>query len=473
MPMSSSRSLSTVAALEPDDAAAFRPLQLPMQIGPLALNRIRDNLGARPKKRRVGRGVGSGRGRHCGRGMKGRKQRAGNHNLLRNDGGQTRLQKKLPKLGHWRPRLEYVYINLCKLQDAIKRGHLTVPTDRPIGVKDLFDAKLITLRQRHSGVHLMARGGETFDMPLNIEVQLASQRAIEVVEAAGGSVESVYYSRLTLRALLKPHRFEAAPVGKRHGAMRPRPALPPPKLMRDIYMSERHRGYLRNLAPGDVVRPQVQGAMTTLPRAGSACTAPPPSAPSAAAVGVLGCPSPLTAALALGPALPPPIAFALASRLPLCGYTGAPFARRPLAAPKTVLPWLGSCRSAGHGSRQALHQTRRDRHRCGRAAGEYARVRGAGREAKPQNAAIHSRRLARPSRPWRAVTRAVWRDGCGIMPIRCTHCRHRGMNLCAPHRTRHALQHAACAHMGPWPGRSCRMPHALVSDRRHIRRAFF
>jgi len=256
MPMSSSRSLSTVAALEPDGAAACRPLELPMHIGPLALNRIRDNLGARPKKRRVGRGVGSGRGRHCGRGMKGRKQRAGNHNLLRNDGGQTRLQKKLPKFGHWRPRLEYVYINLCKLQDAIKRGHLTVPTDRPIGVKDLFDAKLITLRQRHSGVHLMARGGETFDMPLNIEVQLASQQAIEVVEAAGGSVESVYYSRLTLRALLKPHRFEAAPVGKRHGAMRPRPALPPPKLMRDIYMSERHRGYLRNLAPGDVVRPQ-------------------------------------------------------------------------------------------------------------------------------------------------------------------------------------------------------------------------
>ena len=231
-------------------------LDLPGTVGPLALHLIRDNLGSRPVKRRIGRGVGSGRGRHCGRGMKGRKARAGNHGLLKQDGGTTRLQKGLPKMGDWRPRLEYTYINLFRLQDAVRSGRLPVPEGRPISVKDLFDAKLVTLRQRHAGVKLLGAGHDSFDTPLHLEVQLATQKSIEAVERAGGSVTSVYYSRLTLRALLKPHRFEAAPVGKRHGVMRPRPALPPPKLMSKVYLSERHRGYLRHLLPGDVVRPE-------------------------------------------------------------------------------------------------------------------------------------------------------------------------------------------------------------------------
>ncbi len=239
-------------------------LDLPLSVGPLALNQIRDNLGARPVKRRVGRGVGSGRGRHCGRGMKGRRARAGNHGLLKQDGGTTRLQKGLPKMGDWRPRLEYAYINLWRIQEAVDSGRLPVPEDRPIDVRDLFNAKLVTLRQRHAGVKLLGRGHNSYSKPLRIEVQLATQRAIQAVEEAGGSIETVYYSRLTLRALLKPHRFEAAPVGQRHGAMRPRPALPPPKLMSRIYLSERHRGYLRHLEPGDVVRPQEHPAHVDL-----------------------------------------------------------------------------------------------------------------------------------------------------------------------------------------------------------------
>ena len=239
-------------------------LNLPVGVGPLALNRIHDNIGARPVKRRVGRGVGSGRGRYCGRGMKGRKARAGNHGLLRHDGGQTTLQKGLPKMGAWRPKLEYAYINLWRIQEAVASGRLPVPEERPIDVRDLFNAKLVTLRQRHAGIRLLGRGHESYSTPLRLEVQMASQRAIEAVERAGGSIETVYYSRLTLRSLLKPHRFEAAPVGKRHGAMRPRPALPPPKLMTRIYMSERHRGYLRQLQPGDVVRPQEHPAHVDL-----------------------------------------------------------------------------------------------------------------------------------------------------------------------------------------------------------------
>ena len=70
-------------------------LQMPTEIGPFALNNIRDNIGARRKTRRLGRGVGSGRGRKLGRGQKGLKSRAGNHGLLKSDGGQTKLTKRV------------------------------------------------------------------------------------------------------------------------------------------------------------------------------------------------------------------------------------------------------------------------------------------------------------------------------------------------------------------------------------------
>ncbi len=231
-------------------------LEMPDGVGPLALNQIRDNYGARRKKRRLGRGVGSGRGRKSGRGQKGMRARSGNHGFLGRDGGQTKLQKAVPKMGHWRPQREYQRFNLESLEEAVGRGRLRAGTpEQPITVKDLFDARLVTLRGKHMGVTLLGRGAARFRTPVHIEVQMASQTAIDAVERAGGTISTVFYSRLTLRALLKPHRFEAAPVGHRHGGMRPRPALPPPKLMRDVYLTERYRGYLRQLKPGDVVRP--------------------------------------------------------------------------------------------------------------------------------------------------------------------------------------------------------------------------
>lgn len=225
-------------------------LVLPYETGPLACNLIRDNQGAHKKKRRVGRGIGSGRGRTCGRGQKGTRARAGNYGLVWKQGGQAPLWKSTPKSGFYRPRLHYQYINLGDLQRHIDTGRLAVPEERPLGVKDLFDAKLITLRQKYSGVKLLGGGSEQLTTPVHIEVQDATQRAIEAVEAVGGSIETVYYSRLTLRALLKPEKIEAK------GQLHPRPALPPPRLMRNLYMSEPKRGYLRNLKEGDVVRPQ-------------------------------------------------------------------------------------------------------------------------------------------------------------------------------------------------------------------------
>ena len=223
-------------------------LQMPTEIGPFALNNIRDNIGARRKAKRVGRGVGSGKGKTIGRGQKGLKSRAGNHGLLLSDGGQTKLTKRVPKRGFYRPKKEFCTVYLDDLERHIRSGRLKVPEERPITVKDFYDARLITHRMRHSGIHLVTTGrSKGLTTPVRIEAQKATHRAIAQVEEAGGSIETVYYSRLNLRALLKPEKFEAR--------LLPRPALPPPKEMLQ-YMREDKRGYLRNLQPGDVVRPQ-------------------------------------------------------------------------------------------------------------------------------------------------------------------------------------------------------------------------
>jgi len=239
------RSRSMSLAVEP----AAQQLSFSMDVGPLACHLIRDNYGAWTKKRRRGRGIGSGRGRKSGRGQKGMKARAGNKGILQRSGRQSVLEDKVPKSGFHRPRLRYKLLSLHRLQDVISSGRLPVPEDRPITVKDLFDHKILTLRQKYAGVMLMGRGASHFKTPVKMEVQNASHQAIAAVEQAGGSVETVYYSRLTLRAKLKPEKFV------KKGQLHPRPALPPPKLMRDVYMSEAKRGYLRDLKPGEVVRP--------------------------------------------------------------------------------------------------------------------------------------------------------------------------------------------------------------------------
>ena len=111
------RSLSTAVERAPSyhpppppidvNRSAALLLQMPTEIGPFALNNIRDNLGARRKTRRLGRGVGSGRGRKLGRGQKGLKSRAGNHGLLKSDGGQTKLTKRVRHARACAPATDY------------------------------------------------------------------------------------------------------------------------------------------------------------------------------------------------------------------------------------------------------------------------------------------------------------------------------------------------------------------------------
>src|SRR5277367_3270629 len=90
----------------------------------MKLNELRDNAGARPKSKRLGRGIGSGKGKTSGKGVKGQKAREGVA-LNGFEGGQLPIYRRLPKRGFANvSRKEYAPINLGTLEAAIASGKL-------------------------------------------------------------------------------------------------------------------------------------------------------------------------------------------------------------------------------------------------------------------------------------------------------------------------------------------------------------
>lgn len=152
----------------------------------MKLNEIADNPGSRPKIMRVGRGIGSGKGKTCGRGVKGQKARSGVA-VKGFEGGQMPIHRRLPKGGFTNLfRTEYIAVNLGRIQAAIDAGKLT-----PGGLLDadaLAAAGVVGLR-RGIGVRLLARGELT--AAVSLKVDAASAKAVDAVAAAGGSVEFV------------------------------------------------------------------------------------------------------------------------------------------------------------------------------------------------------------------------------------------------------------------------------------------
>ena len=148
----------------------------------MKLNELRDNPGARPKSKRLGRGIGSGKGKTSGKGVKGQKARTG-VSLNAFEGGQMPLYRRLPKRGFWNPfRKEYAPVNLGALETALASGRLDA--SRPIDEAVLKAAGLV--RGKHEGVRLLAKGEIT--RAVTITVSGASASAIEAVRKAGGSV---------------------------------------------------------------------------------------------------------------------------------------------------------------------------------------------------------------------------------------------------------------------------------------------
>ena len=151
---------------------------------PLKLNELRDNPGARPKFKRLGRGIGSGKGKTSGKGVKGQKAREGVA-LNGFEGGQLPIYRRLPKRGfHNLFRVEFAPVNLGSLDKAIGSGRLKA--DAPITEESLREAGLVRGGKSAMGVRLLAKGAVT--RALNITVTGASVAAVAAIEAAGGSV---------------------------------------------------------------------------------------------------------------------------------------------------------------------------------------------------------------------------------------------------------------------------------------------
>ncbi|PHK94002.1 50S ribosomal protein L15 [Pseudoroseomonas rhizosphaerae] len=150
----------------------------------MKLNELRDNEGARLKFKRVGRGIGSGKGKTSGRGVKGQKARTG-VSLNGFEGGQLPIYRRLPKRGFVNPfRKEYAPLNLRSLDAAIESGRL--PADQPIDEAALEAAGLVRTGAKVAGVRLLAQG--EIKRAVTITVSGASAAARAAIEAAGGTI---------------------------------------------------------------------------------------------------------------------------------------------------------------------------------------------------------------------------------------------------------------------------------------------
>ena len=148
----------------------------------MKLNELRDNPGSTQKLMRVGRGVGSGKGKTGGRGVKGQKSRRG-VSINGFEGGQMPLHMRMPKRGfnalnHKRTQ----WINLATLQNAIDNKKIDAKSE--ITEDALVEAGV--LRRKKDGVRLLARG--ELKAKVSITVTGASAAAIAAVEKAGGKV---------------------------------------------------------------------------------------------------------------------------------------------------------------------------------------------------------------------------------------------------------------------------------------------
>lgn len=148
----------------------------------MRLHELHDNPGATKRKKRVGRGPGSGMGKTAGRGIKGQKSRSGVA-INGYEGGQMPLYQRLPKRGFNKPnRKAFAVINLGLIQKFIDAKKLDAGN---ITEDSLVASGLV--RRKKDGVRVLAKGEITSKM--TIDVTGASKSAVEAVEKAGGTLK--------------------------------------------------------------------------------------------------------------------------------------------------------------------------------------------------------------------------------------------------------------------------------------------
>lgn len=149
----------------------------------MKLNEIKDNEGSSKSRKRVGRGIGSGKGKTAGRGVKGQKARSG---VAINgfEGGQMPIYRRLPKRGFTNIfASDFVIVSLGRIQTAIDAKKLSA--------SDAIDAAALkaagVIRREKDGVRILADGELT--VKVNLVVAGASASAVEKIEKAGGSIK--------------------------------------------------------------------------------------------------------------------------------------------------------------------------------------------------------------------------------------------------------------------------------------------
>jgi large subunit ribosomal protein L15 len=133
------------------------------------------------KRKRVGRGMRSGHGKTCGRGLKGAKSRSGNKGYIGYEGGQTPLFRRLPKRGfsNAKHRLEFAAVNVGDLSDFSAGSEVTPETLLKAG------------RISKLGAGLKILGGGALDVPLKVHAHRFSRAAAQKIKEAGGEVKGL------------------------------------------------------------------------------------------------------------------------------------------------------------------------------------------------------------------------------------------------------------------------------------------
>lgn len=142
------------------------------------LNTLKPAPGSKPVAKRVGRGIGSGLGKTCGRGHKGQRARAGGFHKLGFEGGQTPLQRRLPKFGF--TSLKSLTLQVLRI-DALNKVNADV-----IDIQALKDCRLIPSLTKK--VKLIATG--KLEKPVTVKGLKLTKGAEALIKAAGGSIEA-------------------------------------------------------------------------------------------------------------------------------------------------------------------------------------------------------------------------------------------------------------------------------------------
>lgn len=141
------------------------------------LNDIKPGLGSKTKTKRLGRGIGSGKGKTCGKGHKGQKARAGGYHKVGFEGGQMPLQRRLPKFGFTS--------RTAKFLAEIRLHELSKIESNLIDIKALYDANLISSSITRVKIFLAG----TIDRAVTVKGLLVTKGVKAAIEAAGGKVE--------------------------------------------------------------------------------------------------------------------------------------------------------------------------------------------------------------------------------------------------------------------------------------------